>query len=120
MGRIQLELLDFRTQKVTWVFCQSLLQPAGRGAHAGDAPPETSEDLQRIQTSKQRPRRQAQVVYRAQLDGTAAWCNSDRYNLQGLSGEPSAALTVLRHRIYRDWLLVTGSAGLCTLWSYCR
>ena len=45
----------------TWVLCQSPHQPAGRDAHAGDAPPESTEDLQRIQTLGQRPRVDAKV-----------------------------------------------------------
>ena len=49
----------------TWVLCQSLLQPAGRDAHAGDAPPESTEDLQRIQTLGQRPRVDAKVFEQA-------------------------------------------------------
>ena len=56
-GEVPMGLETFGRQKSTWIVCQSLLQPAGRGAHAGDAPPETSENLQRIKTLRQRPRR---------------------------------------------------------------
>ena len=49
----------------TWVLRQSLLQPAGRDAHAGDAPPQSTENLQRIQTLGQRPRVDANVLKQA-------------------------------------------------------
>ena len=58
----------------TWVLCQSLLQPAGRDAHAGDAPPESTEDLQRIQTLGQRPRVDAKVFEQAFNLCTKWWC----------------------------------------------
>lgn len=55
----------------TWIVCQSLLQPAGRDAHAGDTPPKAAEDFQWIQSLRQLPGVKAQIFYQARLACTS-------------------------------------------------
>ena len=55
----------------TWEAAQRLLQLAGGDAHAGDAPPEAPQQLQRIQVGEHRPRGQAEMLYGPWLHGVA-------------------------------------------------